>query len=74
MLENAIDHFYCCVHSFLAFEWKWAWSWSSFDRNLCAFLMLTMLFSRYLVGTYIRKEVRFQTKQGQLQPHFHSKA
>ena len=38
------------------------------------FLILMMLFSCQLVGIYIGKAVRFQSKQGQVQPRFHSKA
>ena len=39
-----------------------------------AFLMLMMLFSCQLVEIYVRKAARFLSKQGQHQPHFHSKA
>ena len=31
--EDAIDHFYSCVLSCRAFEWKWGWSWPCFDRD-----------------------------------------
>ena len=76
--RNSIFRFYRPFYSFLlsclAFEWKWGWRWPCFDRNLPAFLMLMMLFSCLLVGICIWKAVRFLTKQGQLQPHFHSKA
>ena len=56
--------FNSCVLSCLAFVWKWGWCWPCYDRNLPAILMLMMLFVF----------VRFLSKQGQHQPHFHSRA
>ena len=66
--------FYSSLLSCLAFEWKWGWRWPCFDRNLYALVMLMMLFQCKLVSIYIRKALRILSKQGYLQPYFHSKA
>ena len=64
--------FYSSLLSCLAFEWKWGWRWPCFDRNLYALVMLMMLFQCKLVSIYIRKALRILSKQGYLQPYFHS--
>ena len=65
-----IDHFTvpCLV------AWPLNESEACFDRNLYAFVMLMMLFPCKLVSIYIRKALRILSKQGYLQPYFHSKA
>ena len=72
--KNAVNGpCYSCLLSCLAFEGKWGWCWPCFNRNFPGFLMLMMLFSCKLLGIYKRKKVRCLSKQGQHQPHFHSK-
>ena len=68
------SYFHSCVLSFLAFKWKWGWRWPRFDRNLLVLLILMMLFWCWWTGIYIIKAARFLSKQGHLQPHFHTKA
>ena len=46
---------YSYLLSCLAFEWKRGWRWPYFDRNLPAFLVIMMLFSRLLVAIYMVK-------------------
>ena len=70
ILPCSINHFtVVCLYYCLAFEWKWGWRWPCWDRN-------SRLFSCWLVGIYIRKadHVKVLSREGHLQPRFHSKA
>ena len=61
---------YSCVLSYLALKLKSDWCSPCYDTDLSSFLMLMM--SCHKVRICARKVVRFLSKQGQLQPHFHS--
>ena len=62
--------FYVRVLSYLAYECTWGWKWPCCYTNLSAFL-IWMPHQNNLI--YTTKAVNSLSKQGHLQPHWHSK-
>ena len=62
---------------FYSYRWKRGWSWRCFGTNLPDYYAnyVVLMLTRILLSIIsIRKGKRFVSKQGQAQPHVHSKA